>query len=376
MMRTVPPMNAPRTVSANADRLRASFDAPAPPTVGVEEELMLLDPDDARPRRRAPRGDRRARRRPPVRARAAGRAGRDRLPPRPVPRGARQLAAARGDLPPASAASCGSPAPACTRSRPTEGELNRGPAVRPHGRRSSARCARASSSSPCRSTSPSAAPIARSRSTTRCAPIFPSSPRSPRNAPFTPAAIPAWRRGARRLRAAAAPGRPAALRSWEALRPRTAPGRGPRPLVVGAAPAPPPRHARAARARHAGHRGGRGGGHRGRAGARRPPRRPPRCRRAAARPRHLAHRGERAERRAPRRGGRAARSRHGRARTHPRAPARPLDELEPVAERLGSAGELQAARRLVERNGAMALREASGGGPVAATRWLMERFTA
>ncbi|UGS34172.1 Putative glutamate--cysteine ligase 2 [Capillimicrobium parvum] len=52
-----------------------------------------------------------------------------------------------------------------------------------------------------------------------------------------------------------------------------------------------------------------------------------------------------------------------------------LDELEPVAERLGSAGELQDARRLVERNGAMALREASGGDPEAATRWLMERFT-
>ena len=36
-------MDAHGTVSANADRLRASFDAPAPPTVGVEEELDLLD---------------------------------------------------------------------------------------------------------------------------------------------------------------------------------------------------------------------------------------------------------------------------------------------------------------------------------------------
>jgi len=53
-----------------------------------------------------------------------------------------------------------------------------------------------------------------------------------------------------------------------------------------------------------------------------------------------------------------------------------LDELEPVAERLGSAAELQDARRLVERNGAMALREAARGDTVAATRWLMERFTA
>jgi carboxylate-amine ligase len=53
-----------------------------------------------------------------------------------------------------------------------------------------------------------------------------------------------------------------------------------------------------------------------------------------------------------------------------------LDELEPVAERLGSAGELAVARRLVERNGAIALRAAAGGDVHAATRWLMERFTA
>jgi len=53
-----------------------------------------------------------------------------------------------------------------------------------------------------------------------------------------------------------------------------------------------------------------------------------------------------------------------------------LDELEPVAARLGSGDALSHARRLVERNGAIALRAAAGGDPVAATRWLVERFTA
>jgi carboxylate-amine ligase len=53
-----------------------------------------------------------------------------------------------------------------------------------------------------------------------------------------------------------------------------------------------------------------------------------------------------------------------------------LDELEPVAARLGSADELADAGGLVQRNGAMALRAAAGGDMVAATRWLVERFTA
>ena len=41
-------MTRPRTyTSANptADELRAVFDAPSPLTVGIEEELMLLDPE-------------------------------------------------------------------------------------------------------------------------------------------------------------------------------------------------------------------------------------------------------------------------------------------------------------------------------------------
>jgi glutamate---cysteine ligase / carboxylate-amine ligase len=54
-----------------------------------------------------------------------------------------------------------------------------------------------------------------------------------------------------------------------------------------------------------------------------------------------------------------------------------LDALEPVAARLGCAAELEAARGLVEDNGAMRLREAAqaaGGDLVAATGWLVERF--
>ena len=49
-----------------------------------------------------------------------------------------------------------------------------------------------------------------------------------------------------------------------------------------------------------------------------------------------------------------------------------IDELEPTAQRLGCAAELESARRLVERNGAMAMRAA--GDPRRATAWLAERF--
>jgi carboxylate-amine ligase len=49
-----------------------------------------------------------------------------------------------------------------------------------------------------------------------------------------------------------------------------------------------------------------------------------------------------------------------------------IDELEPTAQRLGCAAELESARRLVERNGAMAMRAA--GDPRGATAWLAERF--
>ena len=55
-----------------------------------------------------------------------------------------------------------------------------------------------------------------------------------------------------------------------------------------------------------------------------------------------------------------------------------LDDLEPVAERLGAVAELAQARRLVERNGAMALRAAAGSPRDLrrATAWLVERFLA
>jgi hypothetical protein len=51
-----------------------------------------------------------------------------------------------------------------------------------------------------------------------------------------------------------------------------------------------------------------------------------------------------------------------------------LDELAPVAERLGCAGELRAAHELVGANGAIRMRAAANGDPHAATRWLMERY--
>ena len=52
-----------------------------------------------------------------------------------------------------------------------------------------------------------------------------------------------------------------------------------------------------------------------------------------------------------------------------------FDTLAPIAARLGSDGELDHARRLAERNGAIAQREAAGDGDVrAATSWLVERF--
>jgi glutamate---cysteine ligase / carboxylate-amine ligase len=52
-----------------------------------------------------------------------------------------------------------------------------------------------------------------------------------------------------------------------------------------------------------------------------------------------------------------------------------LDELEPDAERLGCAPELTAARALVQANGAARQREAAGGGgAVGATAWLADRF--
>ena len=42
---TEPPASSGRPAPPSAEQLRATFDAPAPLTVGLEEELMLLDPD-------------------------------------------------------------------------------------------------------------------------------------------------------------------------------------------------------------------------------------------------------------------------------------------------------------------------------------------
>jgi len=53
-----------------------------------------------------------------------------------------------------------------------------------------------------------------------------------------------------------------------------------------------------------------------------------------------------------------------------------LDALAPVAAKLGCARELDDARALVERNGALKVREAAGGDPRAAARWLAERYAA
>lgn len=53
-----------------------------------------------------------------------------------------------------------------------------------------------------------------------------------------------------------------------------------------------------------------------------------------------------------------------------------IDRLEPVAERMGSAAELDGARSLVERNGALRQREvAAEGGVRALGPWLAERFS-
>jgi carboxylate-amine ligase len=53
-----------------------------------------------------------------------------------------------------------------------------------------------------------------------------------------------------------------------------------------------------------------------------------------------------------------------------------LDAVSDVARRLGCAAELHHARRLVGRNGAIAMREAADGDALRATRWLSERFLA
>jgi carboxylate-amine ligase len=51
-----------------------------------------------------------------------------------------------------------------------------------------------------------------------------------------------------------------------------------------------------------------------------------------------------------------------------------LDAIGPTAERLGNARELEQAHALVDANGAVRMRAAAGGDPHAATRWLMKRY--
>ena len=120
-----------KPMSLDADDLRAPFDAPAPLTVGLEEELMLLDPDDARPRAASRREVlARPRRRPALQARAARRAARARRcrPPRRSAEALAELAGARArrSLAAADGPRAARGARACTRSRAGEGELNAG----------------------------------------------------------------------------------------------------------------------------------------------------------------------------------------------------------------------------------------------------------
>ena len=51
-----------------------------------------------------------------------------------------------------------------------------------------------------------------------------------------------------------------------------------------------------------------------------------------------------------------------------------LDELEPFADSLGAAQEFAFAREMTEANGAMRVRDAAGGDPRRAARWLTDRF--
>jgi hypothetical protein len=51
-----------------------------------------------------------------------------------------------------------------------------------------------------------------------------------------------------------------------------------------------------------------------------------------------------------------------------------LDELEPFADSLGAAQEFAFAREMTEANGAMRVRDAAGGDPRGAARWLTDRF--
>ena len=179
------------------EELRAIFDAPRPLTVGLEEEVMLVDPAtldlapiaarDAR-RRRAASSSSCPRRRPrsstapaATRRRTRSRSSRPAAGGWPSGRRARARVIAAGRAPARRAARRSSTrASATTRSSPTT-------ATSP----ASSSCAR------CRCTSPSAPRTRRSPSTTRCAGTCPSSPRWRPTRRSTPAATRASRPCAR-----------------------------------------------------------------------------------------------------------------------------------------------------------------------------------
>ena len=176
-----------RLGDVNADTLRARFDAPDALGIGIEEELFLLDGEtlDLLPKRA--RGARAHARRPALQARAARVAAGDRhaAVPGRARRAVEALAAARRDLA-AAAAPLGRLMTAGA--HPVRGRARRrSPTTRATSARwTSTAPARAASSSPaCTCTSRSAAPSARSRSTTRCARTCPSWPRWPPTRPST-----------------------------------------------------------------------------------------------------------------------------------------------------------------------------------------------
>ena len=240
--------------------MRAFFDAPRAPTIGIEEELMLLRPGHAGPGAELRAGARRARRRHALQGRARRRADRDR--DAAAAHGRRRGAgAARGA--PRSRRRARRPRPrrrrrACIPSPPRSASCTAPRATTSSPLEFAEHRATASSCSACTCTSRSAARSGRSRCTTRCAPICPTS-RGSRPTRRSTRAATAGLASVRPTIAAMLPrqGVPPALGSWEAFERALSWGEsGRRPageaaLVVGAAAASDVRHDRGARRRHA-----------------------------------------------------------------------------------------------------------------------------
>ena len=336
----VRPYPLPQPVTLTAADLRAAFDAPEPLTVGLEEELMLLHPARSTCCRAAPRSSRRrptSASRPSSRPRSSSSACRPRRACPTAVAGAR-----RGPARPRRRRrrrSGGSRAAGVHPFAAPLGELSPGERYDEHRGASTARSRGASSCARSRSTSRSAAPSARSPSTTRCAPGCPSSRRWPPTRPIHDGRDTGMASIRPKLsELLPAPGRPAGhLLLGRRSRTRCAGARAsgampvPRPVVVGAAPAPRLRHARGAGARRPGHGGRRGGGRRARPLPRRLAGRAPRRRRGAAGRRRRGGIG-----REPLVGGRA----RGSTRSWPtwrRAPRTPVREiLAALLETLGA----------------------------------------